>query len=182
MSNTFKVIGIDPGSSTTGIAVVDIDKDFNIVSINTECLDASKEKTVFKRNHNLEYRLSYMSDKLDIILGADVVAISIEMPFINPRRMGSVIPLARLLGIIMNISLKYSPYRLIHKISPSEVKNAIGAKGNADKDAVLDAILSYKEVSDVIDCNSITEHEVDAIAVAIGLIKKMKVCYLLPIM
>ena len=180
---TFKIIGIDPGSTTAGIATLEINKNFDIISIKTECIDAAKVKTTFSRNNNLEYRLKYMSDRLNILLsGDDIEAISIEMPFANPRRMGAVIPLARLLGIIMNISLSYSPYRLIHKISPSEVKNSVGAKGNADKDGVLEAILKIDEITNHIDLNMITEHEVDAIGVAKSLLDKMKHCYIISIL
>jgi len=183
MEDKIRLMGIDPGTSTLGVAILELDNQFNITSIITRCIDASKQKTIFRENANLEYRISVIGNEIEHDLNKyNPIGMAIELPFINPRRISSIIPLARLLGVLMDKSINNNPHRMIYKKSPSEVKNAVGAKGGADKDAVLEAILKIDEISDKIDLESMTDHEVDAIAVTYGFLKSLRACYVLPIL
>ena len=183
MKDNITLLGIDPGTSTLGLAIFHLNTELEIVKIETRCINTTKEKTKFRENANLEYRIAVIGHEIEAALTTyRPVGMAIEMPFINPRRIGSVIPLARLLGVLMDRSIQSNPYRMIYKKSPSEVKNAVGARGGADKDAVLAAVQNIKEISDLIKLEDLTDHEVDAIAINYGFLKSLRACYILPIL
>jgi len=183
MEANITLLGIDPGTSTLGLSIFHLNSDLEIERIDTECINTAREKTVFRENANLEYRIAVIGKEIErVLVTHNPVGMAIEMPFINPRRIGSVIPLARLLGVLMDRSIQTNPYRMIYKKSPSEVKNAVGAKGGADKDAVLLAVQQIDEIDRLIELDKLTDHEIDAIAINYGFLKSLRACYILPIL
>ena len=69
---------------------------------------------------------------------------------------------------IRNAVIRYSDVKPLYKVDPSSVKQAIGAKGNADKNAVRDYVSKIPELINNLDnplC-SLDEHSIDAMAVA----------------
>lgn len=165
------ILSIDPGTIHLGITIFKLDKDLNIENLKTiELLLKEDNKNITMPN--LSYRVHKFSKEFrELLKEYHPNTVAFETPFINFRRPASVIPLAMIMGLITTIALDYDPYIYIHKISPSEVKNAIGAKGNSDKDGVLKAIKKNKEISKHINLDNISDHEVDSIAVGYGFLK-----------
>ena len=166
----FTILGLDPGSNYIGVSVFHIDSyTLELNQITTQTINVSNIESPIDFNHHIGYKLLDMSNYLTYLLNIyNPVAVAIENPFMFSKRPGAVIPLAKSLGILEDTILRFNPYILIKRISPSEVKNTLGAKGNANKDAVLEALYKH-HIASLVDFNSISEHEVDACGITLSL-------------
>jgi Holliday junction resolvasome RuvABC endonuclease subunit len=166
------LIGIDPGSTHMGVSIFDIDDNtLELKNIITYSIDASKVDVNNGLNFHITHRLNYLANTFyNILQEYYPVAITIENPFINRFRPGSVIPLAKNLALIENVTLDFDSSIFINRISPSEAKNAIGMKGGVNKDSMRDA-LNRHEIKKYLtkDIDDMTEHEIDATAICLSL-------------
>ncbi len=172
----FKIIGIDPGTNFVGLCIMTINsKDFSIAKIESSVIDVSKVESRQPLNNNLVCRLGKLSSMIhNVLYTYKPMAIGIESPFINPRRPGSVIPLAQSLQVIEYSMYMYNPNIPIGKYPPSTIKNMVKAHGAAKKEPVLEAVLKIKEIASRIDLVSKTDHEIDAIAIAYCVLNDIK--------
>ena len=170
----FSLIGIDPGANTIGVSIMIIDKYTLLpVEIITETIDVSKVESITENNYAVNYKLDLLYHRLlELFNRYNPIAVSIENPFLNTRFPGAVVPLGKSLGVIEMACTDFNPYMLVRRISPSEGKNAIGAKGNADKEVMYNALINH-EISQYINFNTITEHEVDATAFVVDLHREL---------
>ena len=171
-----RLIGIDPGSNTLGVAVYIIDDNFSITSIksfviNTTAIEADTKASKLSR------KLLYTRKTLKTIFGEadDIIGLSLEAPFIYGTRPAAVIPLAAMKGIIEELILYRNPRVLLRAISPSVVKKSIGVHGNSgDKEDILRALKEVQEITSKIDVDVLTDHEWDAITIGYELLNYLR--------
>ena len=123
----------------------------------------------------LFFRLQLLSDRITAMMEVyKPLAFAMENGFINVRRINAFGPLIQAVGAMEMAAVKVDPYIRIFKYPPSVVKNAVGAKGNAGKEDVYDAVLKVDEFKGLVDPSVISEHEVDSLAVCWALLKEIK--------
>jgi len=171
------ILGIDPGTSTVGVSLLKLDESFNVKERESILIDVTKTGYVNRLNNKTDYKLAIIHNRItDIIRKFKPISMVIEMPFFNPRRPQAVIPLARSLQAIMGAMVISNPNVPIVRPSPSNIKNAVGVKGNSgDKDEMTQAVLKLG----LCDGDE-SEHEIDAIAANYYLLNLLKVNYMLP--
>jgi crossover junction endodeoxyribonuclease RuvC len=121
-----RILGIDPGSVTTGFGIIDYERGrLSLVeqgSINT------------KRGEELAERLVTIHGRLvEVIARTGPMAVAVETPFAG-QNVKSLIQLAHARGVIL---LAARAARLdVFEYSPSSVKNAVVGYGGAEKEQV----------------------------------------------
>lgn len=167
------IVGIDPGSETLGVCVLY----FNVVTlainrISPMTYTGSKlpsDPMLSILHGDRVSRVKAHEDNLfNIFSQNSPIAVSTESPFYNPRMPGAYGALVEVICGIRNAVIRYSDVKPLYKVDPSSVKQAIGAKGNADKDGVRGYISKIPEIIDRLDrpLSSLDEHSIDATAVA----------------
>jgi Holliday junction resolvasome RuvABC endonuclease subunit len=94
--------------------------------------------------------------------------IASESPFFSraqPQAYGALTEIVYALRLTI---FQYDPLLEVQLIDPPSVKNAVGAKGNADKEAVRACVLSLDDFkyNGQIPIDALDEHSIDALAVA----------------
>lgn len=171
MNNDFiKIIGIDPGKNL-GVSIYYINPfDFSIVNVQTQIYYL--DKGIYTYNPIMD-RINYLYSIITNIIDAvRPNAMAFELPF-KHRFANAVIQLSQYAITIESAIVNFDPYIYIDKYPPKYIKSSIGAKGDADKNKMLKAVSSIPELSPFIR-ESITEHEVDAMAIAYILYNKIK--------
>lgn len=171
MKEYYHILGIDPGNNL-GISIYQLDCENNIVNIHTEC-------------HVLEnYICSLTSDifssKLiaiqtiinNLLMIYNPLAVGIESAFMNIRYPKAIMNLSQYVAIIDTAIINYNNFIKIFKYAPKYIKHKIST-GDANKNDILASILKIKEISSFIRFN-VTEHEVDATAIAYVLLTNIR--------
>jgi Holliday junction resolvasome RuvABC endonuclease subunit len=166
------IVGIDPGSETLGCAVMTFDiRTFEILKIQAQTYYGSRlprSRWQIEVHGERTSRIwSHETNLLDIFNQHMPIAIVCESPFINMRRPQAYSALTEVVCAIRSAVHQYDIWRPLYLVEPSVAKKVVGAKGNADKDEVRQAIRQLPELFDHIEnFESLDEHSVDAIAVA----------------
>jgi len=171
-----RILGIDPSTNHIGISVLTVNSiDFEIVDIKTFAIDLTHIENINKMNTNQYYRLNNLSLILRNVI-CDVMPhiVGYEAPFIDKFKMSSAIPLGESIMCIEEAIYNYDKNMTVAKYSPHNVKNAVGAKAGVNKVDVLTAINKLDFITKLIDPNIITDHEVDATAIALAVLKDIK--------
>lgn len=181
-----KVIGIDPGTETLGVSIFTVNPlTFEFENVEGFTIVAAKTKHFDKNLANYQdhrtARIHALQQVLDELFEIhQPVVVAVETPFYNFRRPNAFAPLVETLLTIRKSVLKINRLVPLHTIDPPNVKKAIGAKGNADKDEMavalskfikqykFDRIMSTK-------LEDMDEHMVDAFCVAIHLFKCLRI-------
>lgn len=167
------IVGIDPGSETLGVCVLY----FNVITlaitrISPTTYTGSKLPTdpmlSIMHNDRVSRVKAHENNLLEIFNNNSPIAVSTESPFYNPRMPGAFGALVEVTCGIRNAVIRYSDVKPLYKVDPSSVKQAIGAKGNADKDGVRGYIGKIQEIVNNLDrpLSALDEHSIDATAVA----------------
>lgn len=169
-NDLLKIVGIDPGKNL-GVSIYYVNPiDFSIVNIETQIYYL--DKGIFTYNPVMD-RINYLHNIVySIVNFLRPQAIAFELPF-KHRFANAVIQLSQYTITIESTIMNYDPYIFIDKYPPKFIKSAIGAKGDADKNKMLAAILKVPEIAPYVR-EGITEHEVDATAIAHILYEKIK--------
>lgn len=172
--NTARLVSIDPGSTTVGIAVIDINVD-NWTIINSQAwtynsAKMSESNTWLESQYGNRYvRIVAIENYLvNLFLNICPTLICSEAPFINQRFPAAGIALTEVMCSIRNAVVRYDPWCALKIIPPSSVKNGVGAKGNADKFAMKEALqrlLPELNYNGNIPFDLLDEHSIDALAV-----------------
>ena len=170
MTLNTKILGIDPGSIFTGFSLIELNESKEIVRV--EAWSLNIPKLFFYENQLEDSHTSrfarfialrrYFKALLDSEKPQQVVS---ESPFYNPSRPGSYGVLKELTMTLELTLYDHNSQMAISYISPSEVKNAVNAKGGAGKDVVLSTIKQIDELK-IVPFDLLSEHAVDATAVA----------------
>ncbi len=170
------VVGIDPGSTTLGTAVLWID-------LNTMKVISSSAKTF--HGDRLQGGESWLGDihgdrfsriaaleqsLLRLFMHVKPYMIASESPFMSMRRPQAYGVLTEVMCAIRNAVMLYDAWKPLYIIDPPTVKKNVGAAGNAGKEEVKQALLRLPELyySGETPLELLDEHSVDALAVAYG--------------
>ena len=169
------IIGIDPGSSFLGLAIMNVDLYTGTIhAIETHTITPA---TVYQGMQYVGGRASDLdsSGRTNLIAPQvayylrlyQPVAVAIETPFYNRRFPGAFAVLQhQLTTLCNNVIIPTLPYVDIHGYAPMVIKKAVGAKVRGGKEAVRLAVADLGLDAFVNNYHSISEHEVDAIAAA----------------
>ena len=148
------VLGIDPGIASTGYGIIEITEDDSMIM-----LDCGVITTSVKDRHEVRLRQIYDSIT-EIIKKYKPGAVAIESIFYS-KNLKALTHVSEAIGVI---SLAVGNYGInIKKITPLEVKSAVGRSGRADKKQIQ---LVVKEILKL-DTLPKNNHASDALAIAI---------------
>lgn len=182
-SQTFAtIIGIDPGSESLGVAEIDFDiRTFEIVRWEATTYLGSKllkGSPWVEEVHGSRYKrlIAHRKNLIKLFEQVQPYIIACEAPFINMRRPQAYGALTEVVYEIRQAVIEHSAWMELYLIDPSSVKNGVGAKGNADKDAVKVGIKKIPELATAgkQTLDSLDEHSIDALAVAYVALNKLK--------
>lgn len=170
-NQSFNIIGIDPGTENVGIGVINIDSyskainntiGFTIVASKIKDLDMGSE--IFKDRFNRINKIK--NELLNIFYSYNPLFAVLESPYFNPKRPAAFAALVEATNAIEQACFEYNRQLVLYKIDPSSVKNAVGAKGGADKNNIKDCLIGLNVLNIANNIFSLDEHSIDAIAVA----------------
>jgi len=153
------IIGIDPGTATTGWGVVKKGRSLKCLGFGT--IKTSPDKKPEERLQKLNNELSRLIKKYK----ADLLAVEKLFFFKNQK---TIITVSQAIGIILLTAAKNKIPAL--GLAPLEIKMAITGNGRAEKSVVQKEVkrkLKLKEIPN-------PDHASDALAVAICCILKME--------
>jgi Holliday junction resolvasome RuvABC endonuclease subunit len=179
---TATIIGIDPGTETLGFSELEFDlRTFAITRWEPHTYYGSKllkssawiERVHGARMMRLQAHGRHLIKLFDQI---EPYVIACEAPFINMKRPQAYGALTEIVYQIRLSVIAHNAWKELYVIDPSSVKNSVGAKGNADKDAIKASIMSIPELAEVCTrpLDSLDEHELDSGAVAYAAFKNLK--------
>lgn len=167
------IIGLDPGSDTLGTGTI-------WYNLDTDSIERTEAKTfVGSRMARESWDTGIHGDRLGRIFWhesnllrmfqiAQPFSIASESPFFAMRRPQAYGALMEVVTAIRNAVRAYDAWKVLNLIDPPTVKNAVGAKGNAQKDEVKQKLLGLPNLNYVgeVPLHLLDEHSVDAVAVA----------------
>ena len=172
-NNIFTILGIDPGSTLLGIALLFVNIDtLQIVGSNAWTINgaklAGKDTWSDELYGNRVSRILAIEETLvNTFNYYQPLIISCESPFINSAFPAAGIALTEVLSTIRSAVMRYDVWHQLYLIPPSSVKNAVGAKGAAGKDSVKEKVLELDlKYNGDVPIQSLDEHSLDALAVA----------------
>lgn len=176
------IVGIDPGTETLGFSELDFDiETFElrrwepVTFLGSKLLKSSDwvGQVHGARYQRLDAYGRHLQKLFDQI---DPYVIACEAPFINMRRPQAYGALTEIVYEIRRAVMAHNRWKEPYLIDPSTVKNSVGAKGNADKDAIKASIARIPELTAVLTrpLEELDEHSLDSGAVAYAAFKNLK--------
>jgi Holliday junction resolvasome RuvABC endonuclease subunit len=173
-----RVISIDPGSDTLGVAVLAYDLEDEILSLvevqtlqghRNARIDPDYAKLHGDRVGRLKSHYRILSK---LFLRTQPHVVVSEGPFMA-RHAAAYAALVEAITYIRFALEEYRTDLRLDVIDPPTVKMGVGAAGNADKDTVRKCILSLDFLANPngINLETLDEHSIDAIAVGITRLK-----------
>jgi Holliday junction resolvasome RuvABC endonuclease subunit len=167
-----RILGIDPGSVTLGIACLSIDPQ-TLEILNTQAVTFTSLKLAInpwmEQVHTPRFaRIAAHKENIKYVLNyCRPVAVVCESPFYNPSRPQAYGVLVETLDAIRQAVWEYDQCIPLDLVDPPTVKQAVGGKGNADKDAMKQLVLNLPNLNFTgpIQLSALDEHSIDAIAV-----------------
>jgi len=172
--DNFYIMGVDPGSRTLGVCMMELSPELDIVSVSTHNVIIDSEDNV-SMCENIVYRmrkLRFIIQSLYTIYNPAII--SMESSFINASRMGAVIPLTKSIALLESVLNELDRFIKMTTIPPSVIKKVFKARQKG-KEAVTEALENNSELSHLVDVNKMSEHEIDATAIAFTLREYLKV-------
>ena len=172
--DTLTIMGIDPGSTELGLSFLEVDMDYNLISVETHTLKTNDIVTntyVKLINHgdlSVSARIGMLTKAiLELVEGREIYLFVLEEPHLNSQRPKSYIVLARQKYNIQNAIFNFDKVIEQESYSVQEIKKSVGAAGKIGKEEVVDAMKEIPEIMALIeDIDTLSDHEVDAIAAA----------------
>ena len=186
--NIAKIVGIDPGTETLGIAIIHFNiDDFRIVQCEAATYKGSNllsndfTRALFGDRYTRIEAHRYNLYK--ILIQEQPLIIGCESPFISRRFPQAGLALTEVVCAIRAAVRLYDLFKPLYSVTPPEAKKAVGAKVNKDKSEVQRSILKIKELTStaLMPLNLLDEHSIDALAVAYCLLKQTKESKLEPL-
>ncbi len=148
-----RIMGIDPGLASTGVAIIDGAKDLELLHSSVIRTEASQATPA---------RLAIISDRLEEIEAQYKPRIlAVETAFVRRDTPGSALSLGKVLGVILLMAHKR---RLdIAEITPREIKETLTGNGNAGKMQIERAVSKWLRLKETLK----PSHAADAAAVAL---------------
>jgi len=165
------LLSIDPGINNCGIVVLDTSNQFTVVEsilVKNARKFTDDEKTIEKEYGTRAVKVDYILKAIrSLLLKYDIDTVVVEAPFYNaltPVAYGSLLEVIFALKYDIIVKGKY----IFKLIEPLLVKKMFTSKGMAAKDLIKDFLIKKKEDGSIliaIDIDTLSEHEIDAIAV-----------------
>lgn len=168
------IVGIDPGTETLGMGILFVDL-LSMRVVSSEAFTFVGSKLAGKTNWigevhgDRQGRLRAHEENLLVMFNHyQPFLIACESPFYSQRRPQAFGALTEAIASIRRAVMRYDAWKDLRMIDPPTVKNAVGAKGNAAKELVLEALLALPELNyngarSLAECD---EHSIDGLAVA----------------
>jgi Holliday junction resolvasome RuvABC endonuclease subunit len=153
------IMSVDPGTVNCGISFWELNEKMEVTKIVSYNLHMNENLPVFNRIIDLEYKIDQLVKEFKPIW------LAIEAGFINRLRPAAYGPIANTIFVIERVIYFYNGFNTFTEIPPKRVKQLIGATGSADKDDVKNAVSKIKEITNLIDINQLTEHQIDSLAI-----------------
>lgn len=171
--NLCNIIGIDPGNNF-GISILTIDSiTKDIVAVNTEFYILDHYISPYTTDKVIT-KLEYINKIVNYLIdNYEPASIAFETAFMNIRFPKAVINLSQYVGTLENSIINKNCFISIFKYAPKYIKSIVST-GDADKNDMLKAIKNIPELSNKIDTTLLTEHEIDAIAIAYTMLKEIR--------
>lgn len=170
MDDTFSLLGIDPGNNL-GISCFTINSNFEITEIETRLIKLSNN--ILEHETNID-RLNFLNNYLTYLYNFyRPSVIGVESAFMNTKFATAIIQLTQYVTIIEQTFFNLDPFIKLYKYPPKYVKSMI-ATGDADKNDVLSGVSRIKEITKLINVNTLSEHEIDATAIAYTLLSDIR--------
>lgn len=165
------ILSIDPGINNCGIAIIDTTKAFTVI----ETVLVKNARKFTEEEKALEIEYGTRAVKVEAILKTvrgllnkyDIKTVTVEAPFYNaltPVAYGSLLEVIFAIKYDIIVKGKY----IFKLIEPLLVKKMFTNKGMAPKDLIKEFLFKKKEDASILiasDIDSLSEHEIDAIAV-----------------
>ena len=182
------LLGIDPGSSTLGVAILEINSiTFSLVATTAYTIEATKLELFDMLDLRLperERRLRAISKAISLCLeDYKPLTLAIESPFFNSRKPSAYAVLIETMYVLKQTARAYDLNLPIIEVDPPTAKKAIGVRRLkakerrrlklTTKDLVREALLPLTALKLTSDIDSLDEHSLDAIAVAYSSYKQI---------
>lgn len=167
------IVGIDPGTETLGLSVLEFDLvAFRIQSIWAATYRGSRlpaSEWLGYIHGDRERRIAaHKSNLLEILHRYRPLYVCCESPFYNQKRPSAYGALTEIVCALRETVQQYDAWKPLYLVDPPSVKRAVNAPGNAGKDIVKSSILQIEELTSVskTPIAILDEHSIDAMAVA----------------
>lgn len=173
----YRIMGIDNGSSLLGMVIVDLDlkrDHYHVIHKDTfvaEKLISNHRGSIITHSACWARQLTLRDELTTALRFYNPHAVAVETPFFMPKRVQSFKTLTEMMVMIRLAVEEHNPTSDIYGVTPGEAKRAVQPVNFTMKKAVIkDCVLALGNVtySDDIRKDDLTEHEYDAIAVAVS--------------
>ena len=180
--DTATIVGIDPGSETLGICMLD----FNVVTMavvktTAQTFVGSKLGMMSRwiaESHSERFaRIEAHKQNLKQLLWINrPLIVACESPFYNSLRPSAYGVLVEVLNALKYACYEYNPDLPFTLIDPPSAKKAVGAKGNAKKEQMREAVLVLPDLffQGPVPLNNLDEHSIDSIAIAYSKLQQFR--------
>ena len=167
------LLGIDPGVNNCGLTVVDTSSSFKVLcthNVKNARKFSESEKQLEKEFNARVVKVTAILDQVNALLSEypQIDLVAIEAPFYNsftPAAYGSLLEVISAIKYTILIPRKL-PFKMLE---PMLVKKMFAQKAMAKKDLMKQFLVRKKEQGEImmdLDIESLSEHEIDAIAIA----------------
>lgn len=173
----YRVVGIDPGTDTLGVACLDVDLvTFEISLTDARTLHGARMlggRKELVRVHGARFaRLDALEDELvEYFYEADVHAIISESPFFNPRRPGAGAALVEGVMMVRHALIRFNRFIPLNTIDPASAKAFLKVSGKSGDKTLMTAAVQKLFISGALKnpegfrLSDLDEHSIDAIAI-----------------
>lgn len=174
-----RIIGIDPGSTTMGVGLIEVNlKDQLIIGMAAKTLNAKKLRLseLDEKVHSARYsRIYALGDALyDLFAEVKPSIVACESPFMSRRQPTAYGSLMETVYAVRTALRNYDSTIPLDLVDPPTAKIAVGAKGNAGKEEVLAGLVKvcekegalFDEEKSGMAIKEIDEHSSDGLAIA----------------
>jgi Holliday junction resolvasome RuvABC endonuclease subunit len=171
----FRIVGIDPGTTNLGLAVLTVDIK-TLIILETTAVTFNANKLTSRDTWNCEVHsdrfdriLSLKKSLMESFITFQPSMICVESPFFGRSHPNAFQALTEVLTAIRDTLYEFNPWTELILVSPSEAKQAISAKGNATKEIMKEKLLLLSHelnLNPSLNIHTLDEHSIDAIAIA----------------
>ncbi len=169
------IIGIDPGNNT-GVAIVTVNEiTLEVVGITVHNVILDNEFNPYIHVDRMLLRCMVLDRVITTLINVyNPVAVCIETSFLNTRFPLAVLQLTQFTTIIQDRLRTLSPRCKVFRYMPKYIKKYIGSGGDANKFSMAETIGSIPEITKYVNTSILTEHQVDAVAIAMVAIYEIR--------
>jgi Holliday junction resolvasome RuvABC endonuclease subunit len=172
----YRIIGIDPGTNTLGLAEIDVDLLTGHLSVGeVKTLVGAEDLKYFGRKRQIHgdrfVRLGLLEEAIvEHLKAKEPTVVICESPFFNPRRPGAYYALVEAMSMVQRAVYRYNDNMSLMTIDPASAKANLGVSGKSgDKDAITPALAKAVWLQDspaMAQLPTWDEHSRDALVIA----------------